>query len=220
MFAIQDELGTGIVVVVPVLPRSGIVALSAVRPQGLLVFVIFNMTSHTSDLGIFESRCGVALGTRNRGMFPEQGETGKSMVELRHFPGTVTVALLTLLAFLAFMLVVLLMTGKTIQRRFSETAQVFMAGVALDSGFTMCVAQDKFGALMPETPLGSFPIFLTVTVSTFLAQRSGVLVILFVASQTLLRRLLEHGAFVALLALGFGMLAKQRKTGLGVIKLG
>lgn len=117
------------------------------------------------------------------------------------------------------MLVVLLVTAKTIQRRFSKAAQVFVTGVALDRAFRVCIAQDKFGAVVIKTPLGGFPLLLGVAVTTFLPQRRVVLVVLLMASQAILGGFLEHVALVTLFALGLGMFSEQRKTGRGVVKL-
>ena len=47
-----------------------------------------------------------------------------------------------------------------------------------------------------------------------------MLVVLLVASKTITGRFLEHGALVALLALGLGMLSQQREPGRRVIELG
>ena len=176
------------------------------------------MAGHTSNPGVFVSPARVAFRTLDRCVFPQQRKAGKPMIELRHLPGSIVVALLALFAFLAFMLVVFLVTVKTIQRRFSETAKVFMAGLALDGSFCVRVAQDKFGAIMIKTTRGGLPIFLAVTVTAFLTQCRVVLVVLLMASQTFLGRLLVHGALVTLLACGLDVLSEQRETGSRMVK--
>ena len=59
-----------------------------------------------------------------------------------------------------------------------------------------------------------------MTICTFGPQRAIVLVVFLVANRTFLACLLEHGAFMARLAFDLGVLAKQGKDGLGMIKLG
>jgi hypothetical protein len=142
------------------------------------MFVVFHVAGDTSDLGIPEPRIGVALVTQNRRMLPQQRKACKPMIKLRHFPGSIVVTFLTLFSLLTVMLIVLLMTVKTIQRRFSKAGQVFMAGAALDGGLGMRIAQYKFGPFMLETLLSGLPILLDVAIATFLAQGRVVLVIL------------------------------------------
>jgi hypothetical protein len=205
VLSIQDELGPGIVIEIPVLPRPGVVALSAIGAQGLFVLVIHGVAGHTSDFGVPESQAFVTLPTLHRRVFPKQWKARQPVIESRHFPCPIVVALLALHAFLALMLVVLLVATETIQRRLSEAAQVFMASVALDSGSCMRIAQDKLGAVMAKTPRGGLPLILCMSVTAFLAQRRVVLVVLPMARQAFLGRLLEHGAFVTLLARGPGV---------------
>ena len=218
MFAIQDELGQFVVIEFPVFPRASVMALAAIRPQSLLVLVILRVAPDTCGRGALEFRSGVALVAFDLRMFSKQRETCQSMIELRHFPIAIAMAFIALLALLTFVPVVLGVTAETLHRRLSETAQVFVACITLDRGFCVGVAQDELGLVMNESPLRVFPLFFAVTLRTFLTQVALVLVILLVAAKAVRWRLLEHGALVALLALGPDMFSQQREPGSGVVE--
>ena len=220
VLAIQREPGAQIVIVVPVLPGAGVVTLCAIRAQGLLVFVILDMAGHAGHLGVLEAgRCMTSFALDRR-VLAKKRKPCQAMIKLGKFPFAVTVTLLTLHTFLPLMLVIFPVTVQAIHRCSSETAQILVAGNALDTRFRVRVAQDKFGTVMVEATICGLPLGLGMAFSALLAQRRVVLVVLLVASQAILRRLFEHGALVTFLAFDPCVLAQQRKDGGGVVKPG
>lgn len=121
---------------------------------------------------------------------------------------------------LSLVLVVLLVTAKTVQRGLAHAEQVLVAGRALDCGDRMGVTPRELGSIMMEATGGALPITFSMAVGTFLAQGAIVLVVLLVTGITVLGRLLEHGALVATLAFNFGVFAQQGKAALLMVKLG
>src|SRR5450830_1536933 len=55
---VQRKLGSGIVIKGPVLPGTGVVTLSTVRPQGLFVLVVLQVARHTGNLGVLKFCAG------------------------------------------------------------------------------------------------------------------------------------------------------------------
>ena len=158
VLAIQGKLGKPIVIELTVFPGAGVVALTAIRTEPFLVLVILHMAGHARDLGILEAGPGMALGARQRRMFTQQGKAGQSMVKLRHLPVAIGVAFLTARSFLTFVLVVFPVATEALHRRFSETAQFFVTGFALDSGFRVRVAQGELCLVVEKPALGVFPL--------------------------------------------------------------
>ena len=66
----------------PGLPRQGVMAGFAARPQRVLMFVVFLMAADTRDTCVLEGRCRVALLAFNVGMLAQQREAGQPMVNL------------------------------------------------------------------------------------------------------------------------------------------
>ena len=122
-------------------------------------------------------------------------------------------------ALLPLVLVILLVTAEAIRRRLSHTGKILVTGCALDSGQRVCVAQNKLGPVVIEAAHRGPPVALTVTITTTLAQRPVVFIILLVTGQAILGGFLEHHAFVTFLAFHFGMLSQQGETAQIVVKL-
>ena len=118
------------------------------------------------------------------------------------------------------MLVVLLVAAKTRQRGVAKTAQIFMAGCALDGRSGMRIAQRKFCPVMIEAPGRGLPVAFQVAIRALFAQSGVVFVVFFVATDAVLRRFLEHRALVAIFAFHLGVLAQKRKTTLIVVEAG
>ena len=220
VLSIEDEFGSLVMVKIPVLPATGVVTLPTIRPQGLLVLVILNMTAHAREFGVLESLVDMTLGTGEWGVLAQQGETCQPMVKLRHFPVAVVMALLALLALLPLVLVILAVTVQAIPRRLPELTQVLVAGLTLDSAACVRIAQEKLGAVMAESALGRLPVLLDVALPALFAQIRLVFVVFSVTCNAFTGCLLEHSTLVTLLAFGLGMFAQQRESGLGVVKFG
>ena len=122
-------------------------------------------------------------------------------------------------ALLPLVLVILLVTAEAIRRRLSHTGKILVTGCALDSGQRVCVAQNKLGPAVIEAAHRGPPVALTVTITTTLAQRPVVFVILLVTGQAILGGFLEHHALVTFLAFHFGMLSEQGETAQIVVEL-
>jgi len=85
-----------------------------------------------------------------------------------------------------------------------------VAGLAFDLRPLVRVLQTK--ACLVVIKARGLPVGGRMAVGAFFTQVGGVLVVFFVAGYAFLARLLEHGAFVAGLALDLDMLAQQRKS--------
>jgi hypothetical protein len=185
------------------------------------VLVVFQVTGHTSNLGVLEFCAGcVTLCARQRRMFSKQRKARKPVLKLRHFPGLIVVALLAFRAFLAFMLVVFLVAAQAIQRGLPEGGKVLVTGLAFDGGFGVRIAQNKLGQFVLEASLGVLPVLLAMAVTTLLTQIGFVLVVFLVAAEAFLGRFFEHAALVTLFAFDLGMFTEQGEIGLVVVKLG
>jgi len=95
-----------------------------------------------------------------------------------------------------------------------------MTGGAFDSLRRMGISQRKPGFIMVEPTRCCLPVALRMAFCAFLTQGIFVFVIFLVASDAFLGCLFEHGAFVTLFALDFGVLAQQWKAAFVVVELG
>lgn len=211
---------TLIVVEVPQRPGAGVVATLATRTKLLLVLVFLLVTGKTIAWRVLETGALVTALASGRDVPTGQREACQPMVKLGDAPRTIIMTLLTCGARLSFMLVIFFMATQAVNRGLAHAAQVLVAGRTLDRGRGMCVTQRKLGPIVVEATRGVFPIALSMAIGAFFTQAGVVLVVFLVASDAFLGRFLEHGAFVATLALHFGVLAQQGKTALGMVKLG
>jgi hypothetical protein len=140
------------------------------------------------------------------------------VVDLGHFPVTLVVTGLAFIAFLALVLVVLLVTGDAGCLQLFLVQESGMTGLAL--GRDVLAAQDVLRvAVMVES--GDLPVLLDMTGVTFLAEPPLValfVIVRFVAGDTgALEFLLVQEAGVAAVAFGRNMLAAQEVFGIAVV---
>jgi len=218
--AIEAVFRAPVMVEVPHRPGAGVMAGIALTAQPFLVLVLGRVTGITVTRGIPVTAGLVAALARCGGVAPSQGKARARMVELGHGPGLVAMALLAAGTQLGLVLVVLLVAADAVHGRVAVAAQVLVAGRALHLGLGVGIAQGKAGAVVVEATGCGFPVTFGMALRALLTQVASVLVILLVAADALLGRFLEHGALVALLALGLGMLAQQREGGGLVVELG
>src|SRR3989344_1564686 len=83
----------------------------ATRSQLVLVLVIFFMTGDAGDARVLEGGRQGALLALDLGMLAEQREAGQAVIDLAGFPVTLVVTGFAFFAFLALVLVVLLVAG-------------------------------------------------------------------------------------------------------------
>ena len=83
----------------------------AARSQRVLVLVVLLVARHTGNACVFEGGRQVALLAFHTDMLAQQRKAGKPVVDLGGFPVTLVVTGCAFLAFLALVLVVLLVTG-------------------------------------------------------------------------------------------------------------
>ena len=221
--AVQSIARALVVVEAPGLPVARGVAGVAARAEAQLVLVILAVAGVALGLRILEARrevAGLAVGDE---VPAGEREACLRMVEVRHAPVQVGVALAALRAELAFVAVVLAVAGHAVGRGGAEddarAAHLEVAGRAWNGGARMRVAQHEAGLVVVEAAGGCLPVLLGVAALALLAERALVAVILAVAADAVLRRLLEERALVAGLALRIGMAAEQREGGLAVVEL-
>ena len=118
------------------------------------------------------------------------------------------------------MLVVFLVAVEAVQRGLAVALQIFMTRCAFDFCFCMGVTQNKLCLVMRETPGGGFPISLTMTLRTLVAQGGVVLVVFLVTANTLFGCLFKQGTLVAFFALYLAVFAQQREAALVMVKFG
>jgi hypothetical protein len=154
MATFQTELGTGVMVIRPTAPRSGVMAGLTAHTEHFLVLIVLFMARETIPWSVFVTRCFVASLALDDQMSTRQRETRKAMVETGVFPHLVVVACFTLGAKLSFVFVVFFVARETIQRRITEGGQVFMTRGALHFRLGMGIFQWKFGAVVLKQPFG------------------------------------------------------------------
>ena len=128
-------------------------------------------------------------------------------------------ALFALLSLLPFMLVILFVTAVAVQRRVAIAFQILVAATALQFRINMRIAKLKLRGVMVKAACCRLPVSLGVAIRAGLSQSALVLVFPLVAAVAVLGSLFEHGAFVAVFAIGLHVLAQQRKAGLVMIEL-
>lgn len=190
----------------------------ATHSQRQLVFVFFFVTGVTLPWRILETRSLMAAFAGGNDVPTNQWEACQGMVKLADLPGAVVMARLTRCTSLSLMLVIFFMATKTICRCLAVAFQVFVASRALELGLSVSIAQTEFGFIVREVSGGCLPVTLTMAVATFFAQCTAVLVIFFMATETVFRRVFEQGALVTVFAFHINMLAQQGKAAFVVIK--
>jgi len=121
MRAVKHIFGLLVVIEVPELPGACVVAGLALHTQGQLVLVFLFVAAITIARRIFKSWRLVTTLAGCHNVPTGQWELGYAMIKLSDEPSTVVVARLADLASLTFVLVVLLVTAITIQRRIAKT---------------------------------------------------------------------------------------------------
>jgi hypothetical protein len=142
------------------------------------------------------------------------------MVKLGRLPGPVAMALFTLGTQLILVLIVFLVAADAVERGVAVTAKIFVTSVTFNFRISMPIAQFESGFVMVEAPFGTFPVAFGMAFAAFFTQVANMLVVFLVAANALFGSLFEHGTFVALLTLSFGVLAQQGKRRCLMIKLG
>ena len=216
---VELVVGALVVVVVPHRPGPRVVTRLAALTEPELVLVVLLVAAETIARRIAVARRQMAGLARHHQVPSGQRVTRSGVVESRDLPGRIAVALLAGLALLALVLVVLLVAAVAIERCVAITAQVLVAGIALQLGFGMCIAQLEFRPVVIEAALGGLPVTLDVAVTALVAQRSLMLVVLAMAADALLGRLFVDRALVAGLAFDLRVLTQQREARLVVVEL-
>jgi len=197
---VENEFGALVVIKIPTLPVGRVVAGLAARSEFAFVHVILVVAPDTVRSGVLELGCLVALLAFDLDVFAKERETRQAVVELADFPAFLVVAAVTLLAFLAFVLVVLLVAGKTDGRQFLFIQVAGMAAVALGPGVLATQRVLGFAIVIEGDRL---PVACGVAAVAFLAEVSFVFVILFVTTNTsCLQLFLIEDALVTRLAFG------------------
>ena len=217
---VQPISRAAIVIKVPDRPGTGVVTVFAAHSKLLFVFVLIFMTREAIFCSVFVTVCFVTFLARRGDVTPCQRKTGPRMVVLRDLPGLVTMALFTLGTELILVLVIFLVATETVQRGVAVTAQIFVTNVTFNFRIGMAIAQLELRAVMTEAALGTFPVALSMALFTLFTEVANMLVVFLVAANALFGSLFVHRIFVALLALGFGVFAQQRKRRRFVVKLG
>lgn len=214
--AVQFVIGLGVMVESPQGPVIRVVALGAGCSQGLLVNIIGLMTDRAFQRRTFEGRGEMTLLAWRDGMLADQRKPGEAMIKY-YFSAPVTfiVATFTTFAFLAIVLVVALVTGKTFRGEFVAIDIALVAGVAGDFLVFALESESGFDAMIERHfgPAGhSMAILARVTITTLVsviigvAGNAGGLQLLFV----------EISAMTAVTA-HFGMQPFQRILGMSVV---
>ena len=170
-----------VMVVGPERPTARVVAVLAIRPKCLLVLVHLQVTTYTIPLCIPETRGYMALLTGCQRVQPVQREPRLVVIKVFHLPIAVGMALLTFLSKLRFVLIVLLVTVKTLHGCIAETLEVSVAGLADDLFVCMGVAQGETRLGVVEAQVGRLPTEIIMAIRALVAQSGFVLVILLVA---------------------------------------
>lgn len=165
MSALQPEAGAGVVIEIPQAPAACVVAAFALRAQAALMHVILVVTRQAFRFGILVLRRGMTFPAFHRHVFSQQWKTGATVIEGGLFPVLRAMALLALFALLAFVHVVLFMTGNTGDRRFF-VFPVFVARVALHLAVLAQQTKARFAVI--EAVL--LPVAFAMTVTALIAQ--------------------------------------------------
>ena len=172
----QLEVGATVVVEIPDLPVTCVMAGFALRAELEFVYVLLQVARDAGGIGILESRGQVALLAFHLVMLAQQRELGFVVVEPGGlFPRLGVVAILAALTLLAFVLVVLLVTGITrgLQLLFVQLALV--AGVAFHA--LVLVQQRELGVFVMVEFARGLPVALDVASLALGAKITLVLVI-------------------------------------------
>jgi len=188
--------------------------------QFKFVPVFFLMASVTFAGRILVTSCLVTALASCRDVAPRQRETGARMVKFFNLPVFVGVASLTFLARLAFVFVILLVAAVTVRSSLTELGQILVTSGALQYPLGMGVTQAELGFVVFETSCGGLPIPFHMTFFALFTQGADMFVILFMATETVFGRILEHRAFVALFAIGRYMFTQKWEAAFVMVKLG
>lgn len=140
MRTIQHILGLFVVIEIPQLPRSGVMAVLTAFTQFELVLIFPLVASVAFLRGILVTSCLVAALASGGDVPAGQWKFCQTMVKLLNFPVFVGVTRSTLFASLAFVLVVFFVAAVTIRCGFAVAGQIFVARNTLQYAFGVCVA--------------------------------------------------------------------------------
>lgn len=201
----------------PDFPSLIVMAALALLPLLGLMHVVLLVAGKAVGLQLFLVHITLVAGdTFDLLVFVAQLELGLVVVEGGPYPRIHVVARLALETVLAFMFVVLLMTGITGRLQFLRKRAVLVTTGALDA--LMSAEQFEVRVLV-VVELCLLPFAGVVTFIAFLPEGAPVHVVDLVARITIGRSLLEMLIGMADLAIHFFVLPGQRKLGLVVIEL-
>ena len=172
------------------------------------------MTGNTIAPRALKDAPDVALQARDLAVGPGKRISGLGMVKSGLLPAPWGMALLTERAKLAVMLIILAVTGKTINRCTCQAPLRMAAGTL---GLPVPADEGKYGQVMVDG--GSFPAFGRVALITHPAQTTLMNVVLSVTAHTIDRIPLKGIIWVAFLAVNPLVSAHEGKSGQVVIDL-
>jgi hypothetical protein len=218
MAAAQRELGLLVVIEATLFPIIAAVAVGAGITVTTFVLIVFAVTGGAIATGI-PILFGIGMATAARGdfVFSGQRELGARMIEAATgLPGLRGVAALAGTTQRTGVAVVIAMAAATGAWCRFETGRTFVAAGALDSD--VLSDQRKASGLVIES--GITPVRVAMTLGTILTERSAMLVVLAMATDTRqLQSLLAITLAMAVFALDFGVVAGEFELGAAVIKV-
>ena len=228
MRAIQQEARHR-VIEVPRLPGTGVVAGFALLAETSFMLVILLMTAVTSQRCILEGGRQVAFVALDLAVAAGQGETRQFVIEGRVLPFLFVMTRLALVAQLALVLVILLVTGNTGAFQLALVNVALLRQVAaIALAFPMLALEQVFGFLV-VIENAALPILGRVAAAAFFAITPLVpllVIILAVTGDALGFHLQGLGigtadtAFMTSLAFGILVLVAQGKLGVVMIEVG
>lgn len=168
---------------------------------GSLMFIILLMAGVAVCGSILERWCEVTFLALDRFMLAKQGKTRLIVVEWSLLPGTLVVALFTLPAFLALMLVVLLVAGVTVER---GILIAFFSVAFFACHVRMFASKGILGLVMIESYV--LPIIVGMTIHAALPDAALVRIVFFMTGITG-RRCLAKFCFGLMAGLAFNLLS-------------
>lgn len=121
MCTVQNILGALVMIEIPQLPRSGVVASLTPLTELEFVMIVFFVTRITILRCVLVTSCLVTTLACRSDMAPGQWELGETVVKLLNFPIFVCVARATLFASLPFVFVVFFVAAVTFGSSFTIT---------------------------------------------------------------------------------------------------
>jgi hypothetical protein len=127
MRAVQSVIGAFVMIEIPQLPGSGVMAILTAFTEFEFVLIFLLVASVAFPGRILVTSCLVAALASGSNVPPRERKTRQTVVKLLYFPVFVSVTAPALLASLPLMLVILFMATVTIGSSFSVAGQVFVA---------------------------------------------------------------------------------------------